>query len=107
MGRLNFALLGAPCEQPEGNLRRRLISGAPRKVIEIATNLFTGTEVALVSDPSKNLPRKIAEAWLAFMDVAPRLTSVDKRRGGDAALAAYREMLSGQADPKQGIVIVP
>ncbi|MBE1527556.1 hypothetical protein GGC65_002012 [Sphingopyxis sp. OAS728] len=51
--------------------------------------------------------QKIAEAWLAFMDVAPRLTSVDKRSGGDAALAAYREMLSGQADPKKGIVVVP
>ncbi len=51
--------------------------------------------------------QKIAEAWLAFMDVAPRLTSVDKRNGGDAALAAYREMLSGQADPKKGIVVVP
>ena len=51
--------------------------------------------------------QKIAEAWLAFMDVAPRLTSVDKRRGGDAALAAYREMLSGQADPAKGIVVVP
>ena len=51
--------------------------------------------------------QKIAEAWLAFMDVAPRLTSVDKRSGGDAALAAYREMLSGQADPAKGIVVVP
>ena len=51
--------------------------------------------------------QKIAEAWLAFMDVAPRLTSVDKRRGGDAALAAYREMLSGQADPAKGIVVGP
>lgn len=51
--------------------------------------------------------QKIAEAWLAFMDVAPRLTSVDKRSGGDAALAAYREMLSGQADPRKGIVVVP
>ena len=51
--------------------------------------------------------QKIAEAWLAFMDVAPRLTSIDKRSGGDAALAAYREMLSGQADPKKGIVVAP
>ena len=51
--------------------------------------------------------QKIAEAWLAFMDIAPRLTSVDKRNGGDAALAAYREMLSGQADPAKGIVVVP
>ena len=51
--------------------------------------------------------QKIAEAWLAFMDIAPRLASVDKRGGGDAALAAYREMLSGQADPQKGIVVVP
>ena len=51
--------------------------------------------------------QKIAEAWLAFMDVAPRLASVDKRSGGDAARAAYREMLSGQADPAKGIVVVP
>ena len=51
--------------------------------------------------------QKIAEAWLAFMDIAPRLASVDKRSGGDAALAAYREMLSGQADPRTGIVVVP
>jgi hypothetical protein len=51
--------------------------------------------------------QKIAEAWLGFMEVAPRLTSIDKRSGGDAALAAYREMLSGRADPRQGIVVVP
>lgn len=51
--------------------------------------------------------QKIAEAWLAFMDVAPRLARIDKRRGGEAALAAYREMLSGRADPKAGIVVAP
>ena len=51
--------------------------------------------------------QKIAEAWLAFMEVAPRLASIDKREGGPAALAAYQEMLSGAADPKTGIVITP
>ncbi|WP_447760728.1 DUF2855 family protein [Sphingopyxis panaciterrae] len=51
--------------------------------------------------------QKIAEAWLGFMDVAPRLAAIDKRRGGDAALAAYHEMLSGAADPKTGIIIEP
>lgn len=50
---------------------------------------------------------KIAEAWTAFMDVAPRLAAIDTRKGGDAALAAYREMLSGAADPRKGIVVVP
>jgi hypothetical protein len=51
--------------------------------------------------------QKIAEAWLGFMDVAPRIAAIDKRSGGDAALAAYREMLSGRADPATGIVIEP
>ena len=51
--------------------------------------------------------QKIAEAWLAFMDVAPRLTSIDKRSGGDAAVAAYHEMLSGRANPSAGIVVEP
>ena len=51
--------------------------------------------------------QKIAEAWTGFMDVAPRLARIDKRRGGEAALAAYKEMLSGRADPKAGIVVEP
>lgn len=51
--------------------------------------------------------QKIADAWLAFMDVAPRIARIDKRSGGDAALAAYKEMLSGNADPQAGIVIEP
>ena len=51
--------------------------------------------------------RKIAEAWLSFMDVAPRLAHIDKRRGGEAALDAYKEMLSGRADPRTGIIVEP
>ena len=51
--------------------------------------------------------QKIAEAWLGFMTVAPRLAAIDKRRGGAAALGAYREMLSGRADPGAGIVVLP
>ena len=51
--------------------------------------------------------QKIAEAWTGFMGVAPRLATVDTRRGGGAALAAYQEMLTGQADPTKGIIIIP
>ena len=51
--------------------------------------------------------QKIAEAWLGFMDVAPRLARIDKRSGGEGALAAYQEMLSGRADPKAGILVLP
>lgn len=51
--------------------------------------------------------QKIAEAWLGFMDVAPRLARIDTRSGGQAALDAYQEMLSGRADPKAGLLILP
>lgn len=51
--------------------------------------------------------KKIAEAWLAFMDVAPRLAHIDKRSGGEAAIDAYKEMLSGRADPRAGIIVKP
>lgn len=51
--------------------------------------------------------QKIAQEWLAFMEIAPRLTRIDRREGGAAALDAYREMLSGHADPTAGILIVP
>ena len=51
--------------------------------------------------------QKIAAAWLAFMDVAPRLARIDRRSGGEAALGAYRDMLSGRVDPKAGIVVEP
>lgn len=51
--------------------------------------------------------KKIADAWLGFMDIAPRLARIDKRSGGEGALGAYREMLEGRADPKAGIVVEP
>lgn len=51
--------------------------------------------------------QKVAEAWLGFMTIAPRLARLDKRGGGAAAQGAYLEMLSGKADPKAGILIIP
>ena len=49
----------------------------------------------------------MAGAWLGFMAIAPRLARIDRRTGGEAALDAYREMLSGKADPKAGILVTP
>ena len=51
--------------------------------------------------------RRMAAAWLAFMDIAPTLTSPDHRSGSAAALAAYQEMLGGKADPAKGLLIAP
>ncbi len=51
--------------------------------------------------------RRIADAWLAFMAIAPTLATPDHRSGSAAALAAYLEMLSGQADPAKGLLITP
>ncbi|MEK6541005.1 MAG: DUF2855 family protein [Pseudomonadota bacterium] len=49
----------------------------------------------------------VASAWLAFMEQAPRIATIDARDGGDAALAAYTQVLDGRADPKVGIIIRP
>ena len=51
--------------------------------------------------------QKMGEAWLGFMEVAPRLARPAVREGGAAALDAYLEMLSGAADPKTGLMIAP
>jgi hypothetical protein len=50
---------------------------------------------------------RLADAWRGFMDVAPAIAAIDKRAGSDAALAAYHEVLTGKADAKAGIVILP
>jgi len=51
--------------------------------------------------------RRIEAAWTGFVGLAPRLLSIDKRQGAEAALAAYLETLQGKADAKTGLVIVP
>lgn len=51
--------------------------------------------------------QRIADAWLAFMAVAPTLTTPDHRSGSAAALGAYQEMLGGSADPAKGLLIEP
>lgn len=50
---------------------------------------------------------RIAAAWLGFMEVAPRIASIDTRSGSSGALEAYHEVLGGKADPKTGIIITP
>lgn len=56
---------------------------------------------------STEFQRRIADAWLAFMAIAPTLATPDHRSGSAAALAAYQEMISGKADPGKGMLITP
>lgn len=51
--------------------------------------------------------RRLAEAWLAFMDIAPTLTTTDHRSGSAGALLAYQEMLGGKANPAKGLLVSP
>ena len=46
-------------------------------------------------------------AWLGFMETAKRLTRIDRREGGAAALSAYRDAVAGRIDPRAGMVIAP
>lgn len=55
----------------------------------------------------KGFAERIGAAWLGFMEVAPSLAVIEKRKGADGALVAYQEVLSGKADPKVGLVVEP
>jgi hypothetical protein len=51
--------------------------------------------------------QRLAAAWLAFMDIAPTLTTPDHRRGSDGALAAYQAMLAGGVPADRGLLVAP
>ena len=51
--------------------------------------------------------RAAEDAWLAFIDDARGLTAIERRAGGDAALAAYRDAVAGKMDPSVGTLIEP
>jgi hypothetical protein len=51
--------------------------------------------------------RQAENAWLTFIGDARAATAIDRRSGGDAALAAYRDAVSGTVDPSVGILIEP
>lgn len=53
------------------------------------------------------LRQRIAAAWTGFMQVAPKLTGLDERRGADAVLESYEEAVSGQADPATAVLLRP
>jgi Protein of unknown function (DUF2855) len=53
------------------------------------------------------LGERLAGVWLGFMKRAPDIVTIQRRFGAEAALAAYREVLAGKADPKTGIVVIP
>jgi hypothetical protein len=50
---------------------------------------------------------RMAGAWLNFMEIAPKIAVIDKRKGAQAALEVYHEVIAGRADAKMGIVIEP
>ncbi len=50
---------------------------------------------------------RIGAAWGRFMPDAKALTSIDRRVGAEATLAAWREAVAGKADPRVGVVIAP
>lgn len=55
----------------------------------------------------ERLRAAIAEGWAAFMPIARRLTAIDRRQGGEAALHAWDEAVAGRADPAKGVLLVP
>ncbi len=51
--------------------------------------------------------RRIGSAWLAFMQRAPTLTTLERIQGSDAALAAYHALLDGRAPASRSLLLTP
>ena len=56
---------------------------------------------------AQGLRERTEAAWLGFMPAAKRLTAIDRRSGPDAALAAYKDSVTGNVDPRTGTLIEP
>ena len=48
-----------------------------------------------------------AQAWGVFMALAPDLTEIVLCKGGEGALQAYRDMVAGDSDPLQSLLVEP
>jgi Protein of unknown function (DUF2855) len=97
-------------------LRRSIVVGnshwqAPRDVTPMGgptqEGFFAPTRIGKRAADwgEQGIKARVEQAWLGFMSIAPQVAQIDKRRGSEAALAAYREVLSGSADPRAGIII--
>lgn len=51
--------------------------------------------------------KRMAAAWVGFLDAVAGTISIERSTGLEAARAAYLETLAGQVDPSRGIVIEP
>ncbi|MBA4164751.1 MAG: DUF2855 domain-containing protein [Erythrobacter sp.] len=51
--------------------------------------------------------RQMAASWCAFLESAASSIEIERRRGLDAAMAVFTEMVGGKVDPAKGIVIEP
>jgi hypothetical protein len=51
--------------------------------------------------------RRMAAAWIAFMDVAPTLAETELHHGGEGALATYRAMLAGDVPADRALLVQP
>lgn len=54
---------------------------------------------------AEELRRRMGDSWDGFLRDAPRLATLERRQGGEAALAAYRAAVAGEADPRVGVLI--
>lgn len=50
---------------------------------------------------------RFAAAWTPFVNDARRWLTVERRSGAEAAMAVWRDLVAGRADPKTGYVIEP
>ncbi|MEG3145527.1 DUF2855 family protein [Sphingomonas sp. RT2P30] len=51
------------------------------------------------------LSRRMGAGWTAFIADVPAFTRLDRRHGGDGALAAWHEAVAGSADPRASVIV--
>jgi hypothetical protein len=51
------------------------------------------------------LNRRMGAGWTAFIADVPAFTTLDRRHGGDGALAAWHEAVAGSADPRASVIV--
>jgi hypothetical protein len=55
----------------------------------------------------EELDRRVADAWLPFVEWATGWLKIERGQGPEAVQAAYLELLDGRTDPSVGHVLAP
>jgi hypothetical protein len=98
----DWALAGRLHERLGSALRRSLLVGYTHRrgqAVEPPASAVRYSAPAEMVRRRATLAKDYARAWSGFAPVAERLLRIERLSGGDALIDAYRDLLTGRADP--------